>query len=42
MAYANPWLEYERRKYAWIKAHPGATGAEVEAACQRIARELNI
>jgi hypothetical protein len=36
------WQEYERRKHAWLEAHPGATPHEVRDACARIALELDL
>jgi hypothetical protein len=36
------WVEYERRKRAWLEANPGAWPLEVRDACARIAEELGL
>jgi hypothetical protein len=38
----SKWREYERRKAAWVAAHPCATPEEYEAAMREIARELGL
>jgi hypothetical protein len=36
------WAEYNRRKYAWIKAHPDASSREIDKAARKIADELGL
>lgn len=36
------WLDYERRKRAWLESNPGAWPLEVRDACARIAEELGL
>lgn len=36
------WREYDRRKYAWITEHPGASAYEYGQAIQQIADELGV
>lgn len=36
------WLEYERQKADWVRAHPEASPQEYQAAMKRIAQECGI
>jgi hypothetical protein len=42
VTHAERWRRYEARKAAFLRAHPGATAAEIEAACREIARQEGI
>jgi hypothetical protein len=36
------WKAYGERKEAWIRAHPNATGREIEKAARAIAKDLGL
>lgn len=36
------WIEYERRKQAWLAEHPQADGAEIAIAMRGIADDLGL
>lgn len=38
----DPWREYERRKQAWVVAHPSATPEQYEAFIAALAEELGL
>lgn len=42
VAIEHAWAYYAECKAAWLKDHPDATSHEIEAFCQRLARELGL